>query len=134
MQQMADTMADMHVDAAGMPRDAPRARGDVPGAKGATAASTIATTTTSSTPGQAPEVHECDTPGVSFVLHREIYPNLGRSVKFSISRSRLSPFIKLLVNVSLISDFTWSPEGQIWSLLKFLFLGTNANSKIILEL
>jgi hypothetical protein len=106
MQQMADTMADMHVDAAGMPRDAPRARGDVPGAKGATAASTIATTTTSSTPGQAPEVHECDTPGVSFVLHREIYPNLGRSVKFSISRSRLSPFIKLLVNVSLISDFT----------------------------
>ena len=27
----------------------------------------------------------CDTPGVSFVLRREIYPNLGRSVKISIS-------------------------------------------------
>jgi hypothetical protein len=44
-------------DAAGTPRDAPRARGDALGAKGATAASTTATTT-SSTPGQAPGVHE----------------------------------------------------------------------------
>jgi hypothetical protein len=26
----------------------------------------------------------CDTPGVSFVLYREIYPNLGCSVKISI--------------------------------------------------
>jgi hypothetical protein len=47
----------------------------------------------------------CDTPGVSFVLRREIYPNLGRSVKFSSSQSCLSPFIKLLVKVSPISDF-----------------------------
>jgi hypothetical protein len=47
----------------------------------------------------------CDTPGVSFVLRREIYPNLGRSVKFSFSRSHLSPFIRLLVKVSPISDF-----------------------------
>jgi hypothetical protein len=76
----------------------------------------------------------CDTPGVNFVLCREIYPNLGRSVKFSISRSRLSPFIKLLVKISPISDFTQSLEGQIWSLLKLLFLGTNANSLIILDL
>jgi hypothetical protein len=76
----------------------------------------------------------CDTPGVSFTLCREICPNLGHSVKISISRSRLSPFIKLLVKVSLISDFTRSPESQIWSLLKFLFLGTNANSLIILDL
>jgi hypothetical protein len=76
----------------------------------------------------------CDTPGVSFVLCREICPNLGRSVKFSISRSRLSPFIKLLVKVSPISDFTQSLEGQIWSLLKLLFLDTNANSLIILDL
>jgi hypothetical protein len=65
--------------------------------------------------------HMCDTPGVNFALCREIYPNLGRSVKFSISRSHLSPFIKLLVKVSPISDFTRSPEGQIWSLLKLLF-------------
>jgi hypothetical protein len=62
-----------------------------------------------------------DTPGVNFALCREIYPNLGRSVKISISPSRLSPFIKLLVKVSPISDFTRSPEGQIWSLLTLLF-------------
>jgi hypothetical protein len=55
-------------------------------------------------------------------------------VKFSMSRSRLSPFIKLLVKVSPISDFTQSLEGQIWNLLKLLFLGTNANSLIILDL
>jgi hypothetical protein len=36
----------------------------------------------------------CDTPGVSFVLRREIYPNLGCSVKISISRSCLSLFIR----------------------------------------
>jgi hypothetical protein len=51
-----------------------------------------------------------------------------------MSRSRLSPFIKLLVKVSLISDFTRSPEGQIWRLLKLLFLGMSVDSKIILEL
>jgi hypothetical protein len=39
------------------------------------------------------------------MLCREIYPNLGRSVKNSISRPRLYPFIKLLVKVSPISDF-----------------------------
>jgi hypothetical protein len=38
----------------------------------------------------------CDTPGVYFTLYREIYPNLGCSVKISISRSHLSSFIKLL--------------------------------------
>jgi hypothetical protein len=32
----------------------------------------------------------CDTPGVSFVLRRENYPNLECSVKISISRSRMS--------------------------------------------
>jgi hypothetical protein len=51
-----------------------------------------------------------DTPGVYFVLCREIYPNLGCSVKISISRSHLSSFIKLLVKVSPISDFIRSPE------------------------
>ena len=52
----------------------------------------------------------CDTPGVYFVLCREIYSNLGCSVKISISRSHLSPFIKLLVEVSPISDFIRSRE------------------------
>jgi hypothetical protein len=41
----------------------------------------------------------CDTPGAFYVLCREIYPKLGCSVKISISRSRLSPFTKLIVNV-----------------------------------
>jgi hypothetical protein len=52
----------------------------------------------------------CDTPGIYFVLCREIYPNLGCSVKISIYRSHLSPFIKLLVEVSPISDFIRSQE------------------------
>jgi hypothetical protein len=42
----------------------------------------------------------CDTPCVYFVLCWEIYPNIGCSVKIYISRSHLSPFIKLLMNVS----------------------------------
>ena len=42
----------------------------------------------------------CDTPGVYFVLCRETYPNLGCSVKISISLSHISPFIKLLMKVS----------------------------------
>jgi hypothetical protein len=46
----------------------------------------------------------CDTPGVSFMLCREIYLNLGCSMKISISLSHLSPFIKLLMNVSPSSE------------------------------
>jgi hypothetical protein len=52
----------------------------------------------------------CDTPGVYFGLCRKNYPNLGFSVKNSISRSHLSPFIKFLVKVSPISDFIRSLE------------------------
>jgi hypothetical protein len=37
---------------------------------------------------------QCDTPGVYFVLCREIYPNLGCSVKISISRSHMSLIIQ----------------------------------------
>jgi hypothetical protein len=43
---------------------------------------------------------DCDTPGVSFALYREICPKLGCPVKISISLSYLSPFIKLLMRVS----------------------------------
>jgi hypothetical protein len=46
----------------------------------------------------------CDTPGVSFVLRREIYPNLGCSVKISISRSCLSLFIRLSLGSSPNSE------------------------------
>jgi hypothetical protein len=60
----------------------------------------------------------CDTPGVYFVLCREIYPNLGSSMKISISRSHLSPFIKLLMNVPPSLELFDLKNSQIWSLLK----------------
>jgi hypothetical protein len=60
----------------------------------------------------------CDTPGAYFVLCQEIYPNLGCSVKISISRSHLSPFIKLLMNVSPSLELFDLKNSQIWSLLK----------------
>jgi hypothetical protein len=75
-------------------------------------------------------VKNCDTPGVYFMLGREIYPNLGCSVKISISRSHLSPFIKLLMNVSLRLELFNLKNNQIWSLIKLLFLEANANSKV----
>jgi hypothetical protein len=43
-----------------------------------------------------PERTECDTPGVNFGLCREIYPNLGCSVKISLSRSRMSLIIQII--------------------------------------
>ena len=43
-------------------------------------------------PGSA----RCDTPGVYFALCREINPNLGCSVKISISRSRMSLIIQTI--------------------------------------
>jgi hypothetical protein len=46
----------------------------------------------------------CDTPGVYFGLWREIYPNLGCSVKISISRSCLSLFIRLSLGSSSNSE------------------------------
>jgi hypothetical protein len=69
-------------------------------------------------------------PGVYFALYWEIYPNLGCSVKISISRSRMS-----LINQNYSFSFHWISElfslkeGQIWSLLKLSSLGTNTNSK-----
>jgi hypothetical protein len=72
----------------------------------------------------------CDTPCVYFALCREIYPNLGCSANISISLSHLSPFIKLLMNVSPNLELCDLKNSQIWSLLKLLFLETNANSKV----
>jgi hypothetical protein len=71
----------------------------------------------------------CDTPGVSFVLRREIYPNLGCSVKISISRSHLSPFIKLLMKVSPSSELFDLKNNQFWSVLKTF----NSRNKCRLE-
>jgi hypothetical protein len=39
-----------------------------------------------------------------------------------------------LMEVHRIQSYSIARNNQIWSLLKLLFLGTNANSKIILEL
>jgi hypothetical protein len=43
-------------------------------------------------------------------------------------------FTKLLVKVSQNSELFGLKKCQIWSLIKILFLGTNANSKINLDL
>jgi hypothetical protein len=71
-----------------------------------------------------------DTLGVYFALYWEIYPNLGCSMKISISLSHLYPFIKLLMNVSPNLELFDLKNSQIWSLLKLLFLGANAHSKV----
>jgi hypothetical protein len=52
----------------------------------------------------------CDTPGVYFALCREINPNLGCSVKISISRSCLSLFIRLSLGSSPNSELNRSRE------------------------
>jgi hypothetical protein len=76
----------------------------------------------------------CDTLGVYFALCREIYPNLVCSVKISISRSHLSPFIKLLMKVSPNLKLFDLKNNQIWSMLQLLFLKTNVNSNAKLVL
>jgi hypothetical protein len=75
----------------------------------------------------------CDTPGVSFVLWWEIYPNLGCSVKICISRSRLSYLIKLLVKVSPNFEVIRSREQPNLEPVKTFILGANANSLINLD-
>jgi hypothetical protein len=75
-----------------------------------------------------------DTPGVYFVLCREIYPNLICWEEISFSRSRLSPLSNYLWRFHQFLNFFDLEKGRIWSLLKLLFLGMNANSKIILDL
>jgi hypothetical protein len=76
----------------------------------------------------------CDTPGVSFVLRCEIYPNLGCSVKISISRSRMSLIIQTIhlhfTELGVIQSRGRSNLGPV----KTFILSTNANSKIILDL
>jgi hypothetical protein len=49
-----------------------------------------------STSARQTDYEVCDTPGVSFVLRRKIYPNLGRLVKISISRSHMSLIIQTI--------------------------------------
>jgi hypothetical protein len=76
----------------------------------------------------------CDTPGVSFVLWQEINPNLGCSVKISISRSCLSLSIRLSHGSSPNSELIDREKWPNLEPVKTFILSTNANSKIILEL
>jgi hypothetical protein len=76
----------------------------------------------------------CDTPGVSFVLRREICPNLRCLVKISISRSCLSLSIRLSLGSSPNSELIDREKWPILEPVKTFILGTNANSKIILKL
>jgi hypothetical protein len=55
----------------------------------------------------------CDTLGVYFVLRREIYPNLGCSVKISISRSRMSLIIQTIHSqVHRIQSYSVSQKAK----------------------
>jgi hypothetical protein len=62
--------------------------------------------------------HPCDTPGVNFVLCREINPNLRCSVKISISRSCLSLFIRLSLGSSPNSEIIDREKQPIFERVK----------------
>jgi hypothetical protein len=55
--------------------------------------------------------HWCDTPGVYFGLCRKNYPNLGCSVKISISRSHMSLIIQ--TNHSQFTEFEVNRSREI---------------------
>jgi hypothetical protein len=77
----------------------------------------------------------CDTPGVYFMLCREIYPNLGCSVKKFLFIDRVYLCLsRFLIHISPNLELLSLTEGQFWSLLRLLILGTNTNSIIHLEL
>jgi hypothetical protein len=64
----------------------------------------------------------CDTPGVYFVLYREINPNLRCSVKISLSRSRMSLIIQIIHSHFAEFEIIQSHRRPIWSLLKTFIL------------
>jgi hypothetical protein len=77
----------------------------------------------------------CDTPGVYFGLCQKNYPNLECSVKISISRSCLSLSIRLSHGSSPnLELFDREKQPKFGACQKLLILGTNADSKINLDL
>jgi hypothetical protein len=76
----------------------------------------------------------CDTLGVSFVLHREIYPNLGCSVKISISRSPMSLIIQIIHSRFTEFGVIQSRKRPNSEPVKTFILGTDANSIVNLDL
>jgi hypothetical protein len=76
----------------------------------------------------------CDTPGVYFGLCREFIPISDAQWKF-LFLARVCLWLSILfVHISPNSELFSLTEGRIWSLLKLLILGTNANLIINLEL
>jgi hypothetical protein len=71
----------------------------------------------------------CDTPGVTFALCREINPNLGCSVKISISRSCLSLFIKLSLGSSLNSELFDLEKQTISECVKTFYLSERMQTR-----
>jgi hypothetical protein len=76
----------------------------------------------------------CDTPGVNFGLCREIYPNLGCSVKISISHSHMSLIIQTIRTHFIKFGVIQSHRRPNLEPIKTFVLGTNANSIIHLDL
>jgi hypothetical protein len=76
----------------------------------------------------------CDTPGVSFMLWREINPNLECSVKISLSRSRMSLIIQIIHSHFTEFGVIQSHRRPNSEPVKTFILGTNANSIVNLEL
>jgi hypothetical protein len=68
------------------------------------------------------------------VLYREIYPNLGCSVKISISRSLVSLIIQTIHSHFIEFGVIQSQRRPNLEPVKTFILDANANSKIILDL
>jgi hypothetical protein len=76
----------------------------------------------------------CGTPGVNFALCQEIYPNLECSVKFSISRSRMSLIIQIIRTYFTEFRIIQSHRRPNLKPVKTFILGTNANSIVNFDL
>jgi hypothetical protein len=68
------------------------------------------------------------------VLRREIYPDRGCSVKIPISRSHMSLIIQTIRTYFTEFGIIQSHRRPNLEPVKTFILGTNANSKIILDL
>jgi hypothetical protein len=68
------------------------------------------------------------------VLRQEIYPDLGCSVKISISRSRMSLTIQTIYSHFTRFRVIQSHRRPNLEPIKTFILDANANSKIILDL
>jgi hypothetical protein len=75
----------------------------------------------------------CDTPGVYFGLCRKNYPNLGCSVKISISRSHVSDYPDYLSTFHQVWNYSFSRTAKFGAVKTFI-LGVNVISIFNLDL